>query len=181
MPIEKRTIGLIPVGEAPVFAAKVIAGHVAGYLNLGAEILAPIENPFHAFDAKRCQYNAGIILKSLEDLDAGPFEKVIAVMDVDLFVPIFTHVFGEARQGGRFAVVSLFRLKKEVDGFRPPFTLVCERAAKTAIHELGHLFDLSHCDDEHCLMHFSGDLRQLDRISFRFCRYCTAFLMDALG
>ncbi len=180
MPKEKTNIGLIPMGNAPFFVAKVIQGHIAGYLRLNAEVLEPVEIPLNAFDEKRCQYNAGAILKSLENTKTGDCDKVIAILEEDLFIPIFTHVYGEAKQGGRFAVVSIFRLGEEAGGASPPFPLVCERAAKVAVHELGHLFNLSHCDDERCLMHFSGNLEHLDATNFYFCRYCAAFFRDAV-
>jgi archaemetzincin len=104
------------------------------------------------------------------------YDKVIAVLNVDIFMPIFTHVFGEAKQGGKCGLVSVFRLKMEQDCIYPAPSLVYERAAKVALHELGHLFNLLHCEDHRCLMHFSGDLCQLDKTPFYFCRYCTAFL-----
>jgi archaemetzincin len=48
------------------------------------------------------------------------------------------------------------------------------------MHELGHLFDLHHCMDRKCLMHFSGGLEDLDEAPLYFCRYCSVFLRDAL-
>ncbi len=112
---------MIPVGDAPVFVAKVIAGHVAGHLGLAAEVLAPVAKPFHAFDEKRCQYNAGIVLKYLESLETGRFEKAIAVMEEDLFVPIFTHVFGEAEQGGGSPSFPCSGWKRRPTAFVPLF------------------------------------------------------------
>jgi archaemetzincin len=44
---------------------------------------------------------------------------------------------------------------------------------------LGHLFNLFHCEDNKCLMHFSGDLEDLDRTPLYFCRYCSAYYKDA--
>jgi archaemetzincin len=104
---------------------------------------------------------------------------VVGVVDVDLFVPIFTHVFGEARHGGGAALVSLFRLAANPGRAWRLTPEVLERAAKIALHELSHLFSLPHCTDDHCLMHFSGDLDMLDRTPLTFCRYCTAFFRSA--
>jgi archaemetzincin len=87
-------------------------------------------------------------------------------------MPLFTHVFGEARQNGRAAIVSLYRLGTDPGGPAAIDERVLERMAKIALHELGHLLNLLHCDDDCCLMHFSGDLEVLDRITFNFCRYC---------
>lgn len=173
-------IGIAPVGEVPETPMKVIAAHISGYLNLNAEVIAPIETPNHAFDKNRFQYDAGKILFRFELMRFPDFEKIIAVFSDDLFIPIFSHVFGEARLGGKFALVSLFRLDKQPDGSTSPTAKIYERAAKVALHEIGHLFHLEHCDDNRCLMHFTGGLQSLDEISFYFCRYCSTYLQDAL-
>ena len=173
-------IGVAPVGEVPETPLKVIAAHISGYLNLNAEVIAPIETPSHAFDKNRFQYDAGKILSHFESMRFPEFEKIVAVFSDDLFIPIFSHVFGEARLGGRYALVSLFRLNKQPDGSVSPQAMIYERAAKVALHEIGHLFRLAHCDDNHCLMHFTGGLQSLDEISLYFCRYCSTYFQDAL-
>jgi archaemetzincin len=116
----------------------------------------------------------------LESEVSRQYDKVIGILDVDLFVPILTHVFGEARQGGKSALVSITRLKDDVDADHPPTPLLLGRAAKVALHEAGHLYNLFHCMDEKCLMGFSGGLSDLDLRPLYFCRYCHAFLRDAL-
>lgn len=180
MDSEKQTIGIMPFGEIPEIVPKIIAGNIIAYLNLLAEIIPRAENPDYALNGKRLQYDAGTILMNLESSCLNNYEKVIGILDVDLFVPIFSHVFGEAKQEGKYALVSLFRLKKNPDGSVPPSTLFYERAAKVALHELGHLYNLFHCEDKRCLMHFSGGLEDLDETPLYFCRYCTAFFKDAL-
>ncbi|MBW1642360.1 MAG: archaemetzincin family Zn-dependent metalloprotease [Deltaproteobacteria bacterium] len=180
MDSKKQTIGIMPFGEIPEIVPKIIAGNIIAYLNLLAEIIPPAENPDYALNGKRLQYDAGTILMNLESSCLNNYEKVIGVFDVDLFVPIFSYVFGEAKQGGKYALVSLFRLKNNPDGSITPSSIFYERAAKVALHELGHLYNLFHCEDKRCLMHFSGGLEDLDETPLYFCRYCTAFFKDAL-
>jgi archaemetzincin len=176
MTLKKRRIGLVALGEVPEIALKVIAAHISGYFNLSAQILPSLKLPEYAFDQKRLQYNAGIILTDLETVHFSKYEKIIGVSNLDLFVPIFEYVFGEARQGEKFALISLFRLNKNPDGSSLSPFAVYERAAKVALHELGHLYDLFHCDDKKCLMHFSGGLDDLDKTSLYLCRFCSANL-----
>ena len=176
---EKR-IGVVPIGDIPEIISKTVAAHMLGYLGLNADILPPLEEPAYAHDEKRFQYNAMLILKALEQERFSDYAKVIGILDLDIFVPLFTHVFGEAKQGGRSALVSLYRLRKDPEGSTPPPALVLERAAKVALHEVGHLFNLVHCTDEKCLMHFSGVLSDLDRTPLYFCRYCSIYFRDAL-
>lgn len=176
----KRRIGVVPFGEVSEVALKVIAAHILGYFNVDADILPRLEHPAYAHDANRRQYNAATILEAMGSMPFHDYEKVIGVLEVDLFVPIFTHVFGEAKQGGKYALVSLCRLRRNSDGTTPPESVFLERAAKVALHELGHLFHLLHCTDGRCLMHFSGGLQELDETSFYLCRYCSKYLADSL-
>jgi len=180
MSAESNRIGVVAIGEVPDIAPKVIAAHISGYLKLHATVLPPLEQPTYALNKERLQYNVATILKELEGIRFKGVSKVVGVLTVDLFVPLFTHVFGEARKGGKVALVSLFRLKKGVSEHTSLSSEVLERAAKVALHELCHLYNLNHCDDRKCLMHFSGGLEDLDTMPLYFCRYCSKFFRDAI-
>lgn len=174
------TIGVATLGKIPSTVPKVIAAHISGYYDLTAWVLVPRKQPAYAFDERRLQYNAGIILDTLNAVSFKGCKKVLGVLNVDIFIPIFKHVFGEARQGGRIAIISLYRLGQHQNGSAVSRSDLYSRAAKVALHELGHLFNLHHCDNGNCLMHFSGALDELDTLSFTLCRYCKAYLQDAL-
>lgn len=180
MNLKELRIGVASMGRVPRIFADSIAANILGYLNLKADILPSLNHPEYAYDKKRLQYNAGTILNTLEPLSFDNYSKLIFILDVDLFVPILTHVYGEAKQGGSHALVSVNRLKKNSDGSLPPLDIVLERAAKIAIHELGHLFDLHHCTEENCVMSFLGTLKDQDKAPLYFCRYCSALLKAAL-
>jgi len=181
MKSKKKIIGVVPVGGVPELASRVIVGHIIGYFKLAAEILSPFEPPADAFDKIHRQYNAAIILSLFESGPYDNYDKIIGVFSGDLFIPTFAYVFGEAQQGGKHALVSLFRLTLGNEGHRPTSAILCERAAKVALHELGHLYNLSHCEEKNCLMHYSGGLADLDSIPLYFCRYCNTYFKDALG
>jgi archaemetzincin len=175
MSFEQEIIGVLPIGDVTDPVPNIIAAHISGYFELDARVLPTADLPRNALDHQRLQYDAGRLIDILEAKHNPNYLKCIAVLDVDIFVPIFTHVFGEARQGGPVAVVSLFRLNDPAQ----PHGGVYERIAKIALHELGHLFNLQHCDNGKCLMHFSGGLEDLDQLSFNLCRYCRMFFKDA--
>ena len=171
-------VGVIPLGRVPNVVLESLAAHIKTHLNVSAEILPGLEEPLYARDVKRRQYNAASILTSLETMAFENHLKVLGVLNVDLFIPVFTHVFGEAREGGHCALVSLYRLRKNLDDSDPPVHHIVERAAKVALHEIAHLFDVPHCRDSGCLMHFSMNLSDLDRTPLEFCRYCKAMMDD---
>jgi archaemetzincin len=176
---DRQRIGLVTMGDIPDIVPKVIAAHISGYLDLQTILLESMQNPSFALDQQRLQYDVGPILQDLEFRLFKSVDKVIGILAVDLFLPVFTHVFGEARQGGRVGLISLFRLRENRMDTIGDSTVVLERAAKIALHELCHLYDLTHCENRRCLMHFSGSLSDLDQGSFNLCRYCKRFFEDA--
>jgi archaemetzincin len=181
MNTENRLIGVVPFGKVPKIDLKVIAAHISAYFNLPSQILSALEHPEYALDERRYQYDAGIILEAMESMPFKDYEKVVGVLNLDLFIPIFTHTFGEAKIGGKFALVSLFRMRKNPDGSSPPPSLVYERGVKIALHELGHLFDLLHCEYKNCLMHYSGSIKELDERPLNLCEYCSIYLQNKLN
>lgn len=176
---KKSCIAVIPFGTSPKAVLETIAAVIPMHFGTPAQILPPIENPSHTFDPVRLQYNAAGIIKTLEAKALPAYWKVLGVLTVDLFLPVFTHVFGEAREGGKCAIVSLYRLNKD-EGSSVSEGSAAERASKVALHELAHLFNVTHCTDRNCLMHFSMNLRELDEMPMEFCQYCRAFLAGKL-
>jgi archaemetzincin len=172
---------ILPIGHIPEIVIKSVAAHIQAYLNLDTDILQTLPAPDYALDRKRLQYDAAPIIERIEQESYKYQTKILGIVDADLFVPIFTHVLGEARQGGDAAVISVYRLLENRNEKVPPSPLILERTAKIALHEASHLFNLSHCMDENCLMHFSGSLDDIDSLSFYFCRYCSAYLREAMG
>lgn len=178
---DRQRIGVIPIGDIPDIVPKVIAAHISGYLELQTTLLESMKNPSYALDRQRLQYDVGPILQHLESRLFTSVDKVVGILDVDLFVPVFTHVFGEARQGGRVALISIFRLRENSMDTINNSAITLERVAKVALHELCHLYDLTHCESSQCLMYFSGSLSDLDQSSFNLCRYCKQFFEDAVS
>jgi len=176
-----KPIGVVPLGEVCELTVKSIAANILGYLHLDTLILPPMEHPMYAYNERRHQYDAGAMITAMESLSFPQCDKIVGVVDLDLFIPIFAHVFGEARQGGRAALVSISRLKPPSLTSQEALNLQMERAAKVALHELCHLYDLHHCMEGLCLMHFSGGLEDLDQTPLYLCRYCSLYLRDALS
>ncbi len=154
-------IGILPIGEIDPIYLKVIAGSLLGELHIKSIAFPPLAYPEYAYNKRRIQYNAGTMINRLETMEFKECSKVIALVDADLFIPVFSFVLGEARMGGSTAIVSLYRLQNR-----------SERAVKVALHEFGHLMNLEHCHETSCIMKFSKNTEQLDSISTIFCNYC---------
>jgi len=128
-------------------------------------------DPAFAFHAERNQYHSTEIVEHLAKLDDDG-AVVVAIGDVDLYIPILTFVFGEAHLGGRCAVVSYHRLLQEFYGLPRDDRLAAARLAKTAVHEAGHVFGLTHCDDYECVMAASHSVEWMDLKGATLCGSC---------
>lgn len=125
-----------------------------------------------AFDPKRNQYNSSKLL--LQAIESPPPDalKILAVTDVDIFIPIFTFLYGEAQLDGIGAIISTHRLHNRFYGLPEDQKLFLERAKKEAIHELGHTFGLVHCLDPFCVMRQSTYVEDVDQKTADFCFRC---------
>jgi archaemetzincin len=105
--------------------------------------------------------------------------RVLAIAQVDLFIPILTHVYGEAQLGGSACIISTFRLNEGGSGMNIPPRYM-DRIVKEAIHELGHTFNLRHCPEHTCIMHYCRTEEDVDRKSDELCRYCKIMVEDEI-
>jgi archaemetzincin len=141
------------------------------------EVRSLIEDLEFAFHPNRKQYHSTPILEQLARKAPPDALKVLALVQVDLFIPILTHVYGEAQLGGKACMVSTIRLNeghRSLDTQEPYLS----RIIKEAIHELGHTFKLRHCREHTCLMHYCRNEGDVDRKSDQLCRYCKVMLDD---
>jgi archaemetzincin len=130
------------------------------------------DRPTQAFDPRRGQHSSTQILKWLVER-RHPAGRIVAMTDLDLFIPVLTYVYGEAQLGGRAAVVSTARLSFDFEALANP-SIRLARAVKETIHELGHTFGLLHCDTASCVMSRSVSLIDVDRKQPALCESCTA-------
>jgi archaemetzincin len=128
-------------------------------------------------DPIRKQYHSTPILETLAIISPPEAVKILALTKVDLFIPVLTHVYGEAQLGGKACILSTYRFAERSSS--DPETFRC-RIVKEAIHELGHTFNLRHCEDAVCVMHYCRSVREVDRKSNHFCRYCAVLLEDEM-
>jgi archaemetzincin len=138
-------------------------------------------DPKPFFNPDRGQYSSTSIIERLEQETPAKASKVLAVTGLDLYIPILTFVFGEARLNGRCAVVSSYRLDNRSYGLRPNPSLLQKRMLKESTHELGHTLGLIHCQDQECVMKSSTYVEEIDFKGSWFCRRCRDFCGTALS
>ncbi len=140
-------------------------------------IILPEQNTTSsAYDPSRGQHNSTAILQILAPLTETNLDRVLGVTTADLFIPIFTYLFGEAQLDGPAAVVSGRRLQNQFYGLAPEAALYYERLLKECLHELGHTFGLRHCNNPGCVMLKSTYVENIDLKSINFCSTCETFM-----
>ena len=127
-----------------------------------------------AYVPSRNQYSSPRLLARLRRIKKDPGDKVLGITDVDLYSPGYDFVFGEAETASGVATLSLYRLQPS----RPHEELLKQRAMKEAVHEVGHLYGLGHCESPGCVMRVCTSVPHVDKKSQSFCKVCRAGLNE---
>jgi archaemetzincin len=136
--------------------------------------------PISAFNAVRNQFEALHIMRAIADAIPPGADRVLAIIEQDLAIPMLTFVFGQAQLQGRIALMSLARLRQEFYGLPANKELLNIRAGKEAVHELGHTFGLVHCPSPICVMMLANDIQHVDEKEIEFCGGCRTLFRDAV-
>ena len=168
-----REITLVPVGDVEPDLLEYLAMTLPCGFDANVRVLPTHLSIAAAYNSTRQQYHSTQLLQQLHELGRHVDGKLLGVTELDLFIPIFTFVFGEAQVGGPVALMSAHRLRQEFYGLPADRDLLLTRVEKEAIHELGHAWGLTHCRSYDCVMRFSNSVEEVDVKANEFCRPCT--------
>jgi archaemetzincin len=176
----REHLAVVPIGPVDDGLLDRVAEGVARRVPWPVEIRRTAMDPASAWSAERGQHHSTHLLRRLDEEIPPPAVRVLGVGDLDLFVPILTFVFGEARLRGRSAVLGLKRLRPEFYGLPADPELLLERTVKEAVHEIGHTLSLVHCRVLDCVMASSATADAVDLKRDRFCDRCASAARAAL-
>ncbi len=170
------SIHILNSSKFPEPGLRTIAREVERVFGYPADVaFCPLDN-VKAYDQSRRQYNSSIMLAQLLEERPQNGSKTIVVVDVDLYVPVLTFVFGEAQFKGPAAIVSLQRLGNPFYGLPDDDLLLLSRLTKEVVHELGHTFGLYHCRQFECVMRSSSYVEEIDLKKIDLCSGCRSLL-----
>ena len=169
---------LVPVGALPPGVMSELRHDLESRLHREVHLADSVLDPGPAFNPSRQQYLATELMQRLLAPTPRPCERRIGIAAVDLYLPVFTHVFGAAQLGGLVGIASIHRLCTEYAGLPQGRGRTRERLAKEVLHELGHTLGLVHCRLPWCVMAASRLPEEIDLKDLRFCDDCAAFLSD---
>ncbi len=172
----KKKLYIVPIHQPKAENLRLLRAALEEVFPFEVELLRLSFDLNALFNSRRNQYHSTEILENLLKQMPADTERILAVTDLDLYIPILTFVFGEAQLQGHAAVVSCHRLRTEFYGLPKNTPLLMERLVKEAVHELGHTFGLVHCENPTCVMHASTYVEEIDLKSYHFCPDCQGLL-----
>lgn len=167
-----NTVHLLPVGNVNGNLLEELRESLPKSIGVACDIVPYLLDPIPSYHAERQQFHSSELLLRTQRLVRSKDWRLLAVANVDLYIPILKFVFGEAQIGGPCALVSIFRLRQEFYGLERDDGLLRQRLLKESIHELGHTLDLHHCGDYRCAMASSHSVEWIDLRAAALCESC---------
>lgn len=190
----RERLALLPLGRFPfeVLVGADLVGLVRSPpLDVLAAVLAaffgmPVDRlPTRAFPeaavpwrtaAGHPQYDARALLAHVAARLPDDAHAMLALVNVDLYVwPEQHYAFGWSTLRERLGVVGFSRFDPSFHGGAAPDDLrgaILGRSLRVAVHEVGHLFGLGHCQAFRCAMNGMADLAEVDATPLHLCPVC---------
>ncbi len=140
------------------------------------KVIIPEINIEETYNVQRQQYFSTKIIEAVKSVYSETEGNILIITEMDLFVPVLTHIYGEAELRGRFSIVSTCRLHEEFYTSERNTELLLERTFKEIMHEIGHNFGLLHCKDWQCVMHSSSGIEEVDLKHSLYCENCKSII-----
>jgi predicted Zn-dependent protease len=181
----RRVLEIVPVGDVAPALLRWLAAELGPRFGARCVLGRRFAPRAEWRRSGQAQYPADALLDALLDWHAARSldrhrHWLLGVTFLDLAAPDRPFVFGEATVGGCCGVIAAARLRED-GAAADDAALLRSRLLKEAVHELGHVAGLPHCENSGCVMYPSPDRAATDRKPSDFCPRCQARLEEALG
>lgn len=166
-------IAIQPLGGVKAERIEVVKRGLEDAFGVKVILLENRPLPKSAWYAPRSRYRADDLLEHLREVAPAKHPVVIGITEKDISTTKDEHVdwgiFGLGEVDGRACVVSTFRLGARGADEKK----LRERLRKVAIHEVGHVTGLPHCEAAACVMRDAeANIETVDKESGAFCEPC---------
>ncbi len=110
-----KNITLVPVGIVESELVSWLARRLSEVLAQKVVIAEKLPLPSAGYDRRRQQYQGAALMAMLSKRSIVGAERVVGVIGADCYAPGLNFIFGQARMGGREAIVALPRLHQSFD------------------------------------------------------------------
>ncbi len=172
-------ITIIAFGSFDRQLLQLLASEVEKELNLPVDLKERHLDLSLFYNIDRRQYDANLLLQFVNEEYGNIPGKLVALFNVDLFIPILTFIYGQAYLNGKTAIASNYRLENKYYGLKPDKELEKSRLIKEIIHELGHTLGLVHCYNPTCVMRSSTYVEDIDQKNQSLCKKCNSKLKSS--
>ncbi len=172
----KKIFCIIPIGDIDNNILQYTQMVLEKRFNVVVDTGRQLEEPTYAYHKHKKQYNSTKILKKIHNLKLTGYDRILGLVDVDLYVPERTFVFGGADVKKKVSVISLTRLRQKFYDLPEDSALFKYRTIIEAVHELGHTYGLYHCKNDKCVMFLSNTISDTDHKGAELCSNCNKIM-----
>jgi archaemetzincin len=163
------SLRIIPFGDIPKEIFDILTEELLYKFTALVDVSEQIGLPKENFNSVRHQFLSERVLEFISNNFKG---RTLGILDEDLYTGELNFIFGQAQMRGKAAIISIHRLKPTFYKNEADKDLLTQRVVKEAIHEVGHMLGLNHCNSSGCVMNFSNTIIDVDRKTKDLCDSC---------
>jgi archaemetzincin len=176
----RAKIVIVPLGDVDYFQINKLSTTLSSRFGHSVDILQGIKIPNEAYDLIKGQYFSTMMLQKLELLKATDKERILGVIEDDIYNARHHVLVSDVDAIGGTALVSLFHLKQQFYGLPDDEKLIYQRLVKEATRVVGALFSIPYCRNPKCVMYNSDEMFDIDEKSEKFCDICRRTYMKVM-
>jgi predicted Zn-dependent protease len=164
-------IKMIPLGKVSWEMQDFIVETIQGAFRKKVMAQKSQKIPAITFNETRKQYSSKELIDYLRSLKTYK-EKVVGLIDEDMFKADESFVFSDYSTLKEVAVISLWRFEQIKMYFDCDLSLMMDRIKKEIINKTGMIHGFKECEDPQCVMFETKTIGDLDLKKAEFCKYC---------
>jgi len=161
---------LVALGDAASGDVTELAAFLEKEFGIPVKTLPPMSLPDEAYDARRKQWVAEMLVQSMAakypDIAADPDARIVGVLEDDLYIRSFNWSFTYSyREHNKYSVVPTVRLDPSFGHFPPSEAIRMERLRKIAMKAVGLLYlDFEESSNPHSVDAIEASIEDIDRM-----------------